>query len=162
MRADGWISASALPLFSLPHSTVVLHPRQEARSRGADFMAASVGLDRKLERGAKRGGDTFHPFPLTVPSVYALHVCGLVALAVLCLSVPPFLFQLMCIPLMSSPFFCLHSLYFTFWLRTTMRSNSRELKFSGFCYHYHNFIQKMLKYHFPAMVSECWGKQRDP
>lgn len=49
-------------------------------------MAASVGLDRKPERGAKRGGDTFHP--LAVPSVYALHVCGLVSLAVLCLSVP--------------------------------------------------------------------------
>lgn len=63
MQADGWISAPALPLFSLLESTVVLHPRQEARSRGADFMAASVGLDRKLERGAKRGGDTFHPFP---------------------------------------------------------------------------------------------------
>lgn len=49
-------------------------------------MAASVRLDRKPERGAKRGGDTFHP--LAVPSVYALHVCGLVSLAVLCLSVP--------------------------------------------------------------------------
>lgn len=85
MQADGWISAPALPLFSLPDSTV-LHPRQEARSRGADFMAASVGLDKKLERGAKRGGDTFHPLRLTVPGVCALHVCGRVSPAVLCLS----------------------------------------------------------------------------
>ena len=53
-------------------------------------MAASVGLDRKLERVARRGGDTFRPFPLTVPSVYALHVCGLVSLAVRRSSVPPF------------------------------------------------------------------------
>ncbi|CAB1443310.1 unnamed protein product [Pleuronectes platessa] len=36
--------------------------RREARSGGADFMAASLRLDRKLERVAKRGGDTFHPF----------------------------------------------------------------------------------------------------
>lgn len=77
MQADGWISAPALPLFSLLDSTAVSHPRQEARSRGADFMAASVGLDRELERGAKRGGDTFHPFHFTVHSVYAHHVCGL-------------------------------------------------------------------------------------
>lgn len=86
MQADGWISAPALPLFSLLDSTAVLHPRQEARSRGADFMAASVGLDRELERGAKRGGDTFHPFHFTVHSVYAHHVCGL--LLWLSLSIP--------------------------------------------------------------------------
>lgn len=86
MQADGWISAPALPLFSLLDSTAVSHPRQEARSRGADFMAASVGLDRELERGAKRGGDTFHPFHFTVHSVYAHHVCGLESLALLCLS----------------------------------------------------------------------------
>ena len=49
-------------------------------------MAASVGLDRELERGAKRGGDTFHPFHFTVHSVYAHHVCGL--LLWLSLSIP--------------------------------------------------------------------------
>lgn len=48
-------------------------------------MAASVGLDRKLERSAKRGGDTFHPVPLTVTGIYALHVSGLASLAIFCL-----------------------------------------------------------------------------
>lgn len=106
MQADEWISAAALPLFSLLDCTVVLHPRQEARSRGDDFMAASAGLDRKLERGAKRCGDTFHLFPLTFAGVYARRVCGIVSLAVLSLSVLPF-----CLSPLRSPLYMSRDLF---------------------------------------------------
>lgn len=83
MQADGWISGSALPLFSLLDSAAVSHPRREARGRGADFMAASVGLDKKLRRSAKRGGGT--PFALFPLDIYALGVCGLRSRVALCL-----------------------------------------------------------------------------
>lgn len=50
LQTDRWISARVLRLFSLLDSSMVLQSRQEAWSRRSDFMAASVGLDRKLER----------------------------------------------------------------------------------------------------------------
>lgn len=85
-------------------------------------MAASVGLDGKLERDAKRGGDTFHLLPHTVAGVYALHVCGLVSTTVLCLSQTTLLLSEYPLMISSSALS----------LSTTMSSNPKEKSNSCF------------------------------
>lgn len=88
LQTDRWISARVLRLFSLLDSSMVLQSRQEAWSRRSDFMAASVGLDRKLERVPR---EVCTPF--TFSSYHPL--CLLDVHRLVCLWVYGFFWQLM-------------------------------------------------------------------
>lgn len=88
LQTDRWISARVLRLFSLLDSSMVLQSRQEAWSRRSDFMAASVGLDRKLERVPR---EVWTPF--TFSSYHPL--CLLDVHRLVCLWVYGFFWQLM-------------------------------------------------------------------
>lgn len=121
MQADGWISAPALPLFSLLDFTVVLHWRQEASSR-ADFMAASVGIRQEAEEGCQeRWGYLFTPSLLPSLVFQLFMFVGLYpSLISVCLR---WLCSPLYIPLILS----------AFWLSMTMCFSAQELKLKFLC-----------------------------
>lgn len=78
MQADGWISAPALPLFSLLDSAEGLHPKAGGKEQGSWFCGSFCRIRQEAGEGApKEAKPTFHLFPLTVRRVYALHVSPL-------------------------------------------------------------------------------------